>query len=149
MSTVMSRVLPTMLCVVALISSINTIILPIVSMVVCISSACTSMSSMRSCKYLRFRSWPTPPMLIWAGIVLNSTGLPLGRVIAWTLPMPGTRKIALAILSITRKSAELRRSWSLSMRSNSGFIAAGEKCRSAAANPSFAGRSAGRYLRSL
>jgi hypothetical protein len=140
----MSAVLPTMLCVVALISSINAIILVIVSMLVCISSACTSMLAVRSCIYLRFMVWRDPLRLSWAGIVLNSMGLPLGRVIAWTLPIPGTRKTALAILSITRKSAALRKSWSLSMSSNSGFIRAAGKCRSAAAYPSFAGRSAGR-----
>ena len=83
-------------------------------------------------------------MLICAGIVLYFKGLPCGRVIAWTLPMPGTLETALAIRSITRKSAELRRSWSVSTSSSSGFIRATGKCRSAAANPSFAGRSAGR-----
>ena len=41
--------------------------------------------------------------------------------------------MALAILSMTRKSAELRRSWSLSTISSSGFIRAVPKWRSAAA----------------
>ena len=57
MSTAMPWILPTMLCVVALICSINAIILVIVSMVFCISSACTSMSAMRSCRYVRFIVW--------------------------------------------------------------------------------------------
>ena len=51
-------------------------------------------------------------MLIWNGIEVCSIGVPCGRVIAWTRAMPGTWKMALAILSMTRKSAELRRSWS-------------------------------------
>ena len=63
-------------------------------------------------------------MLIWNGIDVCSIGLPSGRVIACTREMPGTRKMALAILSMTRKSAELRRSWSLSIISSSGFIRA-------------------------
>ncbi len=62
-----------------------------------------------------------------------SIGVPSGRVMACTRLIPGTRKIALAILSMTKKSAELRRSWSLSIISASGFIRACEKCRSAAA----------------
>ena len=94
--------------------------------------------------YLRFMVWLVPPMLSMNGIVLCSIVVPCGRVIAWTREMPFTREMALAILLITRKSAELRRSWSDSMSSNSGFIRAGEKCRSAAAYPSLAGRSAGR-----
>ena len=88
-------------------------------------------------------------MLIWAGIVLYFNGFPAGRVIDCTRPMPGTLAMALLIRSITRKSAELRRSWSVSSSSISGFIRAMGKCRSAAAKPSLAGRSAGRYLRSL
>ncbi|CDO08302.1 hypothetical protein BN977_03861 [Mycolicibacterium cosmeticum] len=49
-------------------------------------------------------------MLIWNGIEVCSIGVPCGRVIACTRPIPGVRNTALAILSITRKSAELRRS---------------------------------------
>ena len=49
-------------------------------------------------------------MLSMNGIVVCSIGLPSGRVIVCTRAMPGTWKIALAILSMTRKSAELRRS---------------------------------------
>ena len=49
-------------------------------------------------------------MLSWNGIVVCLIGLPSGRVIVWTREMPGVWKIALAILSMTRKSAELRRS---------------------------------------
>ena len=75
-------------------------------------------------------------MLSWAGIVLNFNGLPSGRVIDCTLPMPGTFVTALVIRSITRKSAELRRSLSVSTSSISGFIRETGKCRSAAANPS-------------
>ena len=43
-------------CVVAVISPINEIIFVIASMVVCISLACTSMSSMVLCMYERFIS---------------------------------------------------------------------------------------------
>jgi len=79
-------------------------------MVVCISSACTNMLSMVFCAYERFISWLVLPMLICDGIVLNFNGLPSGRVIDCTLPMPGTFVTDLVIRSITRKSAEVRRS---------------------------------------
>ena len=52
-----------MLCVVTLICSINAIICSIVLMVFCISSACSSMSFMRSCKCERFIFWNVPPRL--------------------------------------------------------------------------------------
>ena len=133
----------------AVICPINELIFVIASMVVCISLACTNMLSMVFCVYERFISWKVPLMLICAGIVLNFKGLPSGRVIDCTLPMPGTFVTALVILSITRKSAELRRSLSVSTSNISGFIRETGKCRSAAANPSCEGRSAGRYLRSL
>ncbi|PQM44606.1 hypothetical protein C1Y40_05238 [Mycobacterium talmoniae] len=51
-----------------------------------------------------------------------SIGVPCGRVIACTRAMPFTRKTALATLSMTRKSAGLRMSWSAWMSSSSGFI---------------------------
>ena len=38
----------------------------------------SSMSAMRSCRYLRFRSWPMPPILICAGMVLNFNGFAVG-----------------------------------------------------------------------
>src|ERR1700741_3779998 len=82
-------------------------------------------------------------------MVLNFRGLPSGRVIDCTRPMPGTLVTALVIRSITRKSAELRRSLSVSTSNISGFIREMGKCRSAAAKPSFAGRAAGRYFRWL
>ena len=44
------------------------------------------------------------------GIVECSIGLPSGRVMVCTSAMPRTSTSALAILSITRKSAGLRRS---------------------------------------
>ncbi|SKV04280.1 Uncharacterised protein [Mycobacteroides abscessus subsp. abscessus] len=47
-------------------------------------------------------------MLMRNGMELCSIGVPCGRVIACTRAIPGTRNTALAILSITRKSAELR-----------------------------------------
>ena len=106
----MPLVFSTIWCVTADIWSINDVILVNMSMVLCMSLACLSMSAIMFSLYLRFRSWLVLPRLIWAGMVLNLRGLPFGRVIAWTLPMPGTAKTALAILSITRKSAELRRS---------------------------------------
>ena len=59
----MSWVCITMLCVVTLICSINAIICSIVLMVFCISSACSSMSFMRSCKCERFIFWNVPPRL--------------------------------------------------------------------------------------
>ena len=108
-------------------------ILVMLSMVVCIMSACLSMSAIWSSWYFWFICWVTPCMLIWKGIEVCSIGVPSGRVMACTRAIPGTRKTALAILSMTRKSAELRRSWSLSIISTSGFIRACEKCRSAAA----------------
>ena len=53
----------------------------------------------------------------WTGHIMSmstvdvrSIGVPSGRVMACTLPTPGTAKMPLAILSITRKSAGLRRS---------------------------------------
>ena len=108
-------------------------IFSIVAMVLFISSACTSMSAIRSCMYFWLSRWVVPCMLIWNGIDVCLIGLPSGRVIACTRAMPSTLKRALAILSITRKSAELRRSWSLSIINSSGFIRAWEKWRSAAA----------------
>ncbi len=78
------------------------------------------------------------------GIELCSMGVPWGRVMVWTRPMPGSWNIALATRSMTRKSAELRRSWSLSSISISGLSRAAGKCRSAAAKPCAAGMSAGR-----
>ena len=83
--------------------------------------------------YFWFICWVVPCMLIWNGIEVCSIGVPSGRVMVCTRAMPGIWKMALAILSMTRKSAELRRSWSLSIISSSGFIRACEKCRSAAA----------------
>jgi len=76
----------------------------------CISSACLSMLANESCWYFRFICCVVPCMLIWNGIEVCSIGVPSGRVMACTRPMPGVLKTALAILSITRKSAELRRS---------------------------------------
>ncbi|PQM49549.1 hypothetical protein C1Y40_00223 [Mycobacterium talmoniae] len=49
-------------------------------------------------------------MLIENGIVEWLIGVPCGRVMVCTRPIPCTRKTALATLSITRKSAGLRRS---------------------------------------
>ncbi len=83
------------------------------------------------------------------GIEVCSIGVPCGRVMACTRPTPGMRKMFLATLSMTSMSAELRRSWSVSIISNSGFIRACGKCRSAAANPWLAGRSGGMNSRSL
>jgi len=42
------------------------------------------------------------------GIELCSTGVPSGRVMVWTRPMPGWWNIDLATRSMTRKSAEFR-----------------------------------------
>ncbi|PQM45925.1 hypothetical protein C1Y40_03916 [Mycobacterium talmoniae] len=87
-----------------------------------ISSDCFSMSAMRSFISFMFCSWPTPCMLIRNGIEVCSIGVPCGRVIACTREMPGTWNTALAILLMTRKSAEFRMSWSVSISSISGFI---------------------------
>ena len=144
MSTYMPSIFCTMLLVIAAIWPVRFDIFCIVAMVSFISSACTSMSAIRSCMYFSLSRWVVPCMLIWNGIEVCLIGLPSGRVIACTRAMPSTLKMALAILSMTRKSAELRRSWSLSIISSSGFIRAGSKCRSAAAYPSLAGRSGGR-----
>ena len=65
---------------------------------------------MRSWLYFWFSVFVVPCMLSRNGMVVCSIGFPSGRVIVCTRAMPGTRKIALAILSMTRKSAELRRS---------------------------------------
>ncbi len=140
-STTISLVLPTKLCVVALISPMSETVRVMVSMVDCMSSACSNMLANMSSMCFWFICWLAPPMLICEGMVLNSSGSPWGRVMACTLPTPGTLNTALAILSITRKSAELRSSRSVSMSSSSGFIFEAEKCRSAAAKPSCAGRS--------
>ena len=59
---------------------------------------------------LPFIFWVVPCMLIMNGIEVCSMGVPCGRVIACTREIPSTRKMAFAILSMTRKSAELRRS---------------------------------------
>ena len=109
-STVMSFILPTMECVTAAICVVSADIFSIESMVVCMSSACFSMLAVRSWLYFSVIFWVVPCMLIWNGIEVCSIGLPSGRVIACTRAIPGTRKTALAILSMTRKSAELRRS---------------------------------------
>ncbi len=66
-----------------------------------------------------------------------------------TWAIPGTCASAFAILLITRKSAGFRISWSVSIIITSGFILASEKCRVAAAYPTLADTSGGRYLRSL
>ena len=133
MSTTMPSIFITMLWVTSDICLVRLDIFSIVAMVLFISSACTSMSAIRSCMYFWLSRWVVPCMLIWNGIEVCLIGLPSGRVIACTRAMPSTLKRALAILSITRKSAELRRSWSLSTINSSGFIRAWEKCRSAAA----------------
>ncbi len=83
--------------------------------------------------YFSVSFWLVPCMLIRNGIEVCSIGLPSGRVMACTRDIPSTAKMALAILLITKKSAELRMSWSLSTISTSGFIRAWEKWRSAAA----------------
>nr|CRL53521.1 hypothetical protein CPGR_00800 [Mycolicibacterium fortuitum subsp. fortuitum DSM 46621 = ATCC 6841 = JCM 6387] len=51
MSSTMPCILPTMLFMTSRICSMSAIILSIVSMVICISSACLSMSAIRSCMY--------------------------------------------------------------------------------------------------
>ena len=88
---------------------------------------------MRSSLYFWVSFWEVPCMLIMKGIEVCSIGVPSGLVMACTREIPSTAKMAFAILLITRKSAELRRSWSLSTIKTSGFIRACEKCRSAAA----------------
>ena len=107
------------------------------------SAACWSILAVRSSLYFWVSFWVVPCMLIRNGIEVCSIGVPSGRVMAWTREIPSTAKIAFAILLMTRKSAELRRSWSLSTISTSGFIRACEKCRSAAAYPSLAEVSGG------
>ncbi len=79
-------------------------------MVVCISSACWSMLAVRSSLYFWVSFWEVPCMLIMNGIEVCSIGVPSGRVMACTREIPSTAKMALAILLMTRKSAELRRS---------------------------------------
>ena len=80
-----------------------------------------------------FIVWVVPCMLMMNGIEVWSIGVPSGRVMVCTRPMPGMWKIVLAIRSMTSMSAGLRRSWSVSSISSSGFIRACGKCRSAAA----------------
>ena len=67
-SAVMSFILTTMLCVVSAISAVRLDIRVMVSMVFCISSACTNMSAIRSCMYFWFSCCGVPCMLIWNGI---------------------------------------------------------------------------------
>ena len=80
-----------------------------------------------------FIIWVVPCMLMMNGIEVCSMGVPRGRVMLCTRPMPGMWKMFLAIRSITSMSAGLRTSWSVSTSSSSGFIRACGKCRSAAA----------------
>src|SRR5436190_24367253 len=110
MSTVMFLVFSTMLCVTAARFAVKADILVMVSMVVCMSSACLSMLAVMSWLYFSFIFCVVLCMLIWNGIDVCSIGVPCGRVMACTREMPGTLKIAFAILSMTRKSAEFRRS---------------------------------------
>ncbi len=110
MSSVMSFILPTIECVTAAICTVMALIFSMLVMVVSMSSACLSMLAIMSCWYFSFIFCVVPCMLIWNGIEVCSIGVPCGRVMACTRPTPSVRKIALAILSITRKSAELRRS---------------------------------------
>ena len=81
-----------------------------VARVLPISSAWVFMSAMRSFISFMFCIWPAPCMLMRNGSDVCWMGVPSGRVIAWTLAIPCTRNTALAILSMTRKSDELRRS---------------------------------------
>ncbi len=108
------------------------------------SSPIFSMSFMRSCRYDWFIVCVVPCMPSMNGIELCSIGVPSGRVMVCTRPIPGWWNMLLATRSMTRKSAELRRSWSLSIISSSGLSRAAGKCRSAAAKPSAAGMSGGR-----
>src|SRR5882757_2553115 len=110
MSIVMPFILATMVCMTPAISAVMLDIFVMVLMVDCMSSACLSMLAMTPWLYFSFIFWVVPFMLIWNGIDVCSMGVPNGLVIACTRAMPGTRKTPLAILSITRKSAELRRS---------------------------------------
>ena len=144
MSPTMLRICTTMLWVTSDICWVRFCIRCIWSMVVCISSAWASILAVRSSLYFCVSFWVVPCMPIRNGIEVCSIGVPSGRVMACTREMPSTAKMALAILLMTRKSAELRRSWSLSIISTSGFIRAWEKCRSAAAYPSLAEVSGGR-----
>ena len=74
------------------------------------SSACSSVLAVRSWLYFSVNFWLVPCMLIRNGIEVCSIGVPSGRVMACTRAMPSTWKMAFAILLMTRKSAELRRS---------------------------------------
>src|ERR1700750_2735814 len=109
MSTVIPFILVTIEWGVSAICAVILDILVIVSMVVCMSSACLSMLAVMSWLYFSFIFCVVLCMLIWNGIEVCSIGVPCGRVMACTREIPGTLKMALAILSITRKSAELRR----------------------------------------
>ena len=81
----------------------------IVAICVVIKSACLSMSSMRTFHIMHvICSWLAFCMLSRNGIEVCSIGVPSGRVMPCTREMPGTRKIALASLCNTRKSAGLR-----------------------------------------
>ncbi len=55
-------------------------------------------------------------------------GVPSGRVIVCTRAMPGRWKTLLATRSTTSMSVELRRSWSATSISTSGFNRACGKC---------------------
>src|SRR5882757_10850049 len=96
-------ILATMSCMRSAICLVMFDIFVIESMVDCMSSACLSMLAVTSWLYFSFICCVVPFMLIWNGIDVCSMGVPNGRVIACTRAMPGTRKTALAILSITRK----------------------------------------------
>ena len=129
--SVRSLILTAMSWMLALSSSISDSMCVSVSIMGCMSLACLSRLANESCWYFSFICDEVPCMLIANGIVECLMGLPSGRVIVWTREMPGVWKTALAILSMTRKSADVRRSWSLSIISSSGFIRAELKCLSA------------------
>ena len=98
-----------------------------------ITSTCLSRSAPRACWNGRLLICAALPALIWNGIDVWSSGVPSGRVIDCTCAMPSVWKTALATRSSRIMSVGLRRSWSASTISSSGFSRACEKCRSAAA----------------
>ena len=122
-----------MLCVMAAICSVSADIFVMVSMVVCISSACLSMSAMRSWLYFWFMVWLVPCMLIWNGIDVCSIGLPSGRVIACTREMPGTAEDGLGDLVDDQEVGRVAQIVIALDQQQFGIHPGGGKCRSAAA----------------
>ncbi|CQA05029.1 Uncharacterised protein [Mycobacteroides abscessus] len=132
-----------MLCMVPVSSCMRLYIRSMLATVLLNSSACSSICAEFS--LLNFAVCRVPAFCapIKNGIELCSIGAPRGRVIVCTRSIPRMCTMPLATLSMTSMSAGVRRSWSASSISSSGFMRAWEKCLSATSMARLAGISAG------